>query len=163
MTTQERNKETVRRFFAACSEGDLDVIDELVSPDFIAHDPALPEPLRGRDAIRTTIRGLRMSFPDLRIVIADQIAEGDSVATRWKAQGTQRGFLLGIPPTQLPLSMTGISIARFRDGVYVESWLERDVLSPLRALRAGAPALQGSASGFNLPEFLRHLWPSPLN
>ena len=42
---------------------------------------------------------LRPAFPDLAVVIYEQVAEGDLVTTRKAITGTHTGPLLGIPPT----------------------------------------------------------------
>ena len=39
------------------------------------------------------------AFPDARFALEDQIAEGDTVVSRWTARGTHRGEFLGIAPS----------------------------------------------------------------
>lgn len=49
--TSEQNKAIVRRTLEEPWEGNLDVIDELVASDYVGHDPAAPEPLRGPEGV----------------------------------------------------------------------------------------------------------------
>jgi steroid delta-isomerase-like uncharacterized protein len=131
------SKARVRRYFEEVwNEGNLEAIDELLSPDYLGHDPAV-EDVRGPEGMKRQVQMVRDAFPDLQFVIDDQIAEGDMVATRWSASGTHRGMFLRIPPTHKSVTITGISFSRLRDGKYVEGWLERDTFSIVKDL---APA-----------------------
>lgn len=130
-----------RRFLdEAFNGGNLDVVDELVAPEFVNHDSAMPEPLVGIEAAKASITGYRDAFPDLRLTIEDMIAEGDLVTTRWTARGTHRGDLMGITATGKQATVTGITIDRIRDGRFVESWTNWDTLGLLQQLGA-VPAL----------------------
>lgn len=52
----EENKAIVRRFYDEMNRGNLDIIDELVSPDYQVHDPSLPpEMCAGREAFKQTV------------------------------------------------------------------------------------------------------------
>jgi predicted ester cyclase len=53
------------------------------------------------------------AFPDARVTVEDQIAEGEMVVTRWTATGTHTGELLGIPPTGRRIEISGMTINRF--------------------------------------------------
>ena len=67
----------------------------------------------------------------------DQIAEGDTVVTRWSFRGTHRGELFGIAPTGKAVTMSGIFIDRIADGQVVEHWDEADILGLMEQLGAG--------------------------
>ena len=57
------------------------------------------------------------------------VAEGDKVAVRWTFTGTHKGKLVvGIPPTGLQATMTGIAIYRITGGKIMEIWVNSDVL-----------------------------------
>jgi steroid delta-isomerase-like uncharacterized protein len=102
--------------------GNLDVADEIYAPDFVGHDPTLPEELHGVEAARQFAASMRSAFPDLTCTIEDQVAEGDKVVTRFRAHGTHQGETeeLG-PPTGNRVEITGITIERFSEGKIVES------------------------------------------
>jgi steroid delta-isomerase-like uncharacterized protein len=118
--------------------GDLDVVDEIVSKGYVGHDSAIPEPLRGPSAVKDAAAGYRAAFPDLRLTIETQIAEGDIVVTRWTATGTHQGELFGIAPTGKQATVSGISIDRFSGGKVAESWTNWDTLGLLQQLGAVA-------------------------
>ncbi len=60
----ESNKALTRRLLEeAFNAGNIDVVDELVTTDFVNHDAALPEPMIGPDAAKATIQGYRIGVP----------------------------------------------------------------------------------------------------
>ena len=77
---------------------------------------------------------LRTAFPDLRIVIEDQVAEGDKVASRYTGSGTHQGELRGFPPTNNRVEVTGTITSRFADGKIVEEWNNIDGLGMMQQL-----------------------------
>jgi steroid delta-isomerase-like uncharacterized protein len=130
----ERNKATVRKELEVFGSGNFAVLDELVADDYISHDPTLPEPIRGRDAYRAHIASLRAGLADLQVRVDDQVADGDTVVTRWTATARHEGDLFGIAPTGRAVTITGISIERFHDGRIVEDWAYWDALGLMRQL-----------------------------
>ena len=68
------------------------------------------------------------AFPDLKVSIENQIAEGDIVVTRYTAKGMQHGMYRSVLPTGEPVSYTVISIQRVIDGKIVEGWRVVNVL-----------------------------------
>jgi steroid delta-isomerase-like uncharacterized protein len=133
----EENKAISRRVVEEVfNKGRLAAADELVAPDFIGHDPALPQPLRGPDGLRAQAEGYRSAFPDMRITIEDEIAEGDRVVTRWMARGTHEAELFGIPATGKQATVTGITIDRIVGGRIVETWNNWDTFGLLQQLGA---------------------------
>jgi steroid delta-isomerase-like uncharacterized protein len=141
----EENKRISRRIpEEVFGKGNLDVIDELVADDFVNHDPSVPpEVPGGSEGLKTFVQVYRTAFPDLKIKVEDQVAEGDQVVTRWSASGTQKGELMGIPATGKQGAVTGITIDRIKNGRIVESWNNWDTLGLLQQLgvvpEVGAP------------------------
>ena len=128
----DTNKEIVRRLGVEPWEGNLGVIDELVAPNYVGHDPAMDQ--QGPEGVKEFITGYIAAFPDAKITIEDQLAAGDLVATRWTARGTQTGELMGIPPTGKQVTVTGIAISRVKNGKVVEEWSNWDTLGMLQQL-----------------------------
>jgi steroid delta-isomerase-like uncharacterized protein len=131
----EENKAMVRRFVEeAWNKGNLSVIDEMFSPDWVEHDPDRPEDLRGLGDAKRRVEEVRNAFPDLQVTLEDLIAEGEKVASRSTVRGTHQGQLLGIPPTGKPMDITAIRIYRFSGGKFVEIWHQPDTLGMIRQL-----------------------------
>jgi steroid delta-isomerase-like uncharacterized protein len=119
-------------------QGDLDRIRQLFAQDFVRHDPG--RELRGSDANRQFIASFRAAFPDLRVSVLDQVAEGDKVCVRYRMQGTHLGNFQGMPPTRKQISYSGILIYRIADGKIAEQWTEFDLIGMLRQLGMIPPA-----------------------
>jgi steroid delta-isomerase-like uncharacterized protein len=131
----EDNKAIVRRSMEELfSDGKLEVAYEVFAPDYVGHDPLLTEDIRGPEGFEQFVRLYRTAFPDLKLTIEDQVADGDRVATRFTARGTHRGDLMGIAATGAKVTITGISIDRMRDGKSVETWTNYDALGMLQQL-----------------------------
>jgi steroid delta-isomerase-like uncharacterized protein len=131
----EDNKATARRWYEEVfNAGNLDLIHELFAPNFVDHDPV--NPLPGLQGVREVVGMYRGAFPDLHITVEDWVAEGDKVVTRFRAQGTHKGPLMGIPPTQKQVTVTGIDLLGFEHGKIAEHWGNRDDLGMLQQLGA---------------------------
>jgi steroid delta-isomerase-like uncharacterized protein len=138
--SSEQNKAIVRRLFEEPWKGNLDVVDELTASDYVGHDPANPEPLRGPEGVKEFISTYRAAFPDSRITVEQQLAEGDLVATRWSGRGTHEGELMGIQPTGKQVTVSGLTISRLVGGKVVEEFQNWDTFGMLQQLDA-IPAL----------------------
>jgi steroid delta-isomerase-like uncharacterized protein len=133
----QANKGIARRLLEAMNTGDLDVIDEIVDPGYRTHDPSLPpDHPTGPEGVKQLIQLYRGAFPDVRMTIEDQIAEGDLVVTRWTATGTHRGDLQGIAPTGRQARISGIAIDRIAGGKITENWENWDTLGLLQQVGA---------------------------
>jgi predicted ester cyclase len=137
----EENKALVRRWFAEVDKGNHAIEDELLTPDYIDHNPPLPGMASGREGVKQANALLRAAFPDTVHTIEDQIAEGDKVVTRLTGRGTFKGEILGIPPNAKLVMIEGIAIHRIAGGKLVEHWAVADKLSFLQQLGA-IPALE---------------------
>ncbi len=89
----EENKALVRRYFEEIwDKGNLELIDELFTTNFVRHGPTATEgEVRGQEGFESLVSMYRSALPDLRIPIEDQIAEGDKVVTRLTLRGTHQG------------------------------------------------------------------------
>jgi steroid delta-isomerase-like uncharacterized protein len=134
--SSEQNKKIVRRAFEEPWQGNLDVVDELTARDYIGHDPANPEPLRGPEGVKEFISSYRAAFPDARITVEEQVAEGDLVATRWSGRGTHEGELMGVQPTGKQVTVSGLTISRLKGGKIVEEFQNWDNFGMMQQLGA---------------------------
>ncbi|HYW70938.1 MAG TPA: ester cyclase [Pyrinomonadaceae bacterium] len=135
----EQNKALIRRWFKEVwNEGRADAVAELFAADGIAHglsdDPN--NPLRGPADFLPFHGQFRGAFPDLEVVVEDQVAEGDLVASRCRVRGKHTGDHLGFNATNSPVDFTGMSITRIKDGKIVEAWNNFDFMKMYRQLGA---------------------------
>jgi steroid delta-isomerase-like uncharacterized protein len=131
----EENKAIVRRLMEEVwTNGDLSLVDQLISVNYKHHDTSTPDFGPGPEGERKRATLYRSAFPDLQFIVEDVIAEGETVSVRWTSQGTHRGPLSGIAPSGKKVSVSGITLARFAGGKMVESWVNWDALSLLQQL-----------------------------
>jgi predicted ester cyclase len=118
-----RNKAVVLRFNKEVIErGDEHAFRELIAPEFVNRTapPGIAAGPEGMFFMRQRV--LRLAFPDRRVEIHDQVAEGDKVTTRKTLHGTHLGELQGVAATGQRVAIEVIDIVRVRDGRYVEHW-----------------------------------------
>jgi steroid delta-isomerase-like uncharacterized protein len=130
----EDNRTICRRLIEeAVNKGNLAEIDKYVATSYVYHGPDGLE-IRGPEGFKQLVSMYRGAFPDLHMTIEDLIAEGDKVVTRWKARGTHKGNLMGIPPTNKISTVAGIIVTRFAGGKVVEDWESFDEVAMFRQL-----------------------------
>ncbi len=101
----EGNKNVVRRLFEEVwNKGNLQVTDELFTPNYAHHDSSTPDVGRGPESEKKRATLYRTAFPDLRLTVEDIIAD------------------------------TGVSIARFTNGKMSEGFVNWDALSLMQQL-----------------------------
>lgn len=124
-----------KRVYEAVNQGKLEVIDELIGANLVFNIPTVPGgKITGAEGYKQYIQSHRAAFPDLHVTIQDQIADGDKVVTRWSVTGTHKGPEIGVPPTGKQVTVTGITIARYQGGKFVEVWEISDALGLLMQL-----------------------------
>ena len=134
----EENKAIARRALEEVfsGQGNLEVADELFAPNYVGHDPASPEDIRGPEGAKEFAGMYRSAFPDVQMSVEDQVAEGEKVVTRWIASGTHLGEIMGIAPSGNRVMVTGTSIERIVDGKIVETWDNYDALGMMQQIGA---------------------------
>ena len=135
------NKAAARRLYEeAFAQGKPEVVDEVLHPDFVCHDPnSETGEIRGADTIKGEIEYFRNAVPDLFWRVEDQVAEGDKVTTRYTLGGTHQGEFFGVPGSGKRVEVNGINIDRFEGGKLVEEWASYDLLGGLRQIGAIVP------------------------
>jgi hypothetical protein len=129
----ERNKAVAQQFLeqAFGPHWKVELVDQLHTRDFVIHtrqgDVGLEED-------RAALLGWKSATPDLVIAVEDIVAEGDRVAVRWTATGTNTGEGNGLPATGKRITVGGMTFWRMRDGRIAEEWGVVDMLSALRQL-----------------------------
>lgn len=112
----------------------LDLIDELISPDFVIHDPNNASSGKGPEGYKKFVHAYLTAFPDTQLTVRDHVADDSTVATRWTATGTHQGALNGIPASGRRIVIEGISFSKAVDGKFVESWSTWDSLNVLQQM-----------------------------
>src|SRR5256885_9716019 len=85
------NKAVVRRLIEAFNDGRLDDGAALLAEGYVYRGPA--GDMHGPQGWKQLAAMYRSAFPDVVLTIDQQIAESDTVATRFTARGHNRGEL----------------------------------------------------------------------
>jgi predicted ester cyclase len=120
------------------NEGRLELLQQLMTPDAVDHglEGFDTSGERGPAPVTRFLRAFRFAFPDLRVTVIDQLADGDRVATRWRMEGTQNNRLMSIAPSRRFVRVEGIRIDRIVNGKIAETWNQWDTLGMLRQIGA---------------------------
>lgn len=103
-------KEIARSYFERVSAGDLDAVDELLTPGFTDHD-APPGTPPGPAAAKAFAGAMIAHHPDLQIEVEDVFGEDDRVAMRLRWNAEQTGYV-----------QYGIVVFRFEGDRIAERW-----------------------------------------
>jgi serine phosphatase RsbU (regulator of sigma subunit)/predicted ester cyclase len=123
----EENKALVRRFLEEQAKGNLDVIDEQLSPDFVDRS-LLPGQGPTREEFKRTVTEILDAFSIINFTIEEQIAEGDTVVTKYSERSVIRGEFAGVLPSGTVENFNGIYIHRISDGKITEEWSQANTL-----------------------------------
>ena len=128
----EANRRKARRLYEqGLGQGDLSVVDEVVSEDF----RDLRHRGHGKLGMERVLRGLWKSFPDLTVHVEGQETEGDLVRTRLTLSGTDQGSgVMWYPPTGRRVAFSAVFEDRFSGGRLVEHGGSTDTEGLLRQL-----------------------------
>jgi steroid delta-isomerase-like uncharacterized protein len=127
----EENKAIVRGYLNdLVNDRNMGAFDRYFSADVVFND------VRGFKQQVARMEAIRRAFPDHRLTIEDQIAEGDKVVTRVLFYGTHQGEFRGIAATGKRVSYAGIAIDRIANGKVVEMWHLANVPALLEQISA---------------------------
>jgi steroid delta-isomerase-like uncharacterized protein len=129
----EENKAIFRRYVEEVpNQGNLEVADEIFGR-YLAHQSDGATLERGPEDVKRFTEEYRSAFPDWRISIDEQIAEGDKVVNRVTLRGTHQRQFRDMAPTGKEVEVKAVTIFRFSpEGKVVETW---DYFDQLRLMR----------------------------
>lgn len=134
MSTQDLKARARRLAEEVYGQGDLVAAQELISADYVHHVPGAP-PQPGLAGIKRWVLIMRAAFPDLHVIVEDEIAEQDRIAQRLSVRGTHKQQSSGPPAGARSFSFEIIDINRAgHDGRFVEHWSSMDQWSAAHLL-----------------------------
>jgi serine phosphatase RsbU (regulator of sigma subunit)/ketosteroid isomerase-like protein len=135
MSAQE-NMALARRFIEARLKGDLEALDEMMSPDYVSHPKLLPDQQPGREGTKRALAQLAAAVSNVRVLVEDQVAAGDKVVTRFTVHATHdQGKLMGVAPTGREMSDMAVAIYRIVGDKIAEEWSMGTIDSTMRDQR----------------------------
>lgn len=130
----EENRATVLQFVEAFNEGNLGIIDELISPDFYNYSPKEGEET-AQEVLSQISSDLLGAFPDLQLAATNFVDAGEMLDFDLTVSGTFSNTLWGAPGNGKEASWTSTITGRFADGQFAFYWQDLPVPSILAALR----------------------------
>lgn len=92
--------------------------EESCTPDVRYEDPVAVEPLEGVDALEGHAALVRSAFPDLSVEASGTAIGDESLACiPWRAVGTHKGELGGLPPTSAFVILQGVHYVELHHGL----------------------------------------------
>ncbi len=135
----QNNCQIIRRFLEeVLNQGNIEATGQFFWEDMVEQVP-LPGQGPGLEGLKDVLRGMRTGFPDMHWSVAEQIAEGDKVLTRFEWTGTHHGEFFGVPATGRPVRVWGTVIDRFQDGKIKETRILMDALGLMMQLGVFPP------------------------
>jgi steroid delta-isomerase-like uncharacterized protein len=133
---QDSALDIVARLVAAWNSRDLDGFISMLSEDVVWHDPAMPAPAVGREAVRAFARAVFRAFPDFTYTIIDPVCvapNGTKCAVHWHATATHLGPLdpPGYAPTGRGIDQEGVDLLWFDGAKVVRIVTLFDIVSAL--------------------------------
>jgi steroid delta-isomerase-like uncharacterized protein len=117
--SKEANAAALSKFAEAVNTGNYELFRDVVASDCVDHDPA-PGQVPGPDGYRSLFTEIRRAFPDMKVELAELVADEEAIAFAYTLTGTQGGPLMGIAATGKKVKIRGLQISKFRDGKMVE-------------------------------------------
>jgi steroid delta-isomerase-like uncharacterized protein len=147
MSTLEERKALIYRMYDETNKGNIEILNEILAPDFVSYGGAGFQDLHGPEAFINLYRTFVAAFPDLKFDVRQVVVGDNMAAVRGIQTGTHLGNFLGmVPPTGKSVEWSGTAIFRFDDnGQIVERWQDLDNLSLFQQL--GVIPAFGSAGG----------------
>ncbi len=132
--SEEEAKVLLDRYMDTMNKADFELIDEIISPEFVLHTPFLPEPIEGIEGYKGLVSNTMNTFSDFNATIDDLVVNGDKIWGRFTMSGINTGPLGELPATGKKFQITGLAITRVVDGKIAEDETFWNVLSLFQQL-----------------------------
>jgi len=120
------NQGLVAQLVECWNTGKLGLIDEVLSPKFIRHEPEIDGAATGREDYKQTIKRHRAMLANFHTEATDVIEQGNKIAFRFKTRGKAESG---------PVVFEGVNILHVEGNKVVEDWVYFDVAGIKNRLR----------------------------
>lgn len=134
MSAEENKAKVLRLLDEVFSKRNTEAFRQVTAPDVVFHMAGYPEPFRGAEAVHQWATRYLLAFDDVQLTVEKAVAEGDTVAVRWRIEETHRGDYADIPATGRRLTFTALDMIRFREGKVQEIWMLFDTVDVMKQL-----------------------------
>lgn len=131
----DENKNIITRYFEEVwNQGKIEVLNELLSPEYINHNPGFESPKPGPDDLKPIVSAMRKGFPNLKYIIDKMVVSNDYVAVYLIMTGTHTSDFFGIAPTGTKIEVYQMQFERIANGKMIEHCRVTDDLTMMRQL-----------------------------
>ena len=117
----DTNKAIVGRLYEQLNAGNLSVVDELISDEFVEHEE-LPGLEPTKEGVRKLFEMFHGAFRDAKFEVDDLIGEGVKVFVRARMTGTHQAEFMGVPATGRTINVGVGEYFRVDNNMVVEHW-----------------------------------------
>ena len=135
MSVEENKKSCYRCFEEIWNKGDLSVIPEVISPEYINTNSGD----KGLEKFEQSVKNQRTAMPDMKYTVDEVFGEGDTLAVRLTLTGTFTGKTGDTEPTEKSLNYKQVLINRYANGKCIEATNYSDYLSYYQQLGLSIP------------------------
>ena len=113
----------------AYNKGNLDVLDELVAPNYLRHQPPMKK-VEGLAAYKKFVSEVRESYSNFNMKVEEILVDGNKTVTRLILSGKHTGKIPTVqaPPTGKEVAMAGCTVTTWETGKIVEEWVYNDYM-----------------------------------
>ena len=132
--SEEEASQLLDRYMDTINNVDMDLIEEIISPDYVLRSPMFPEPIVGIEGYKAMVTNTAVIFPDIHAEIIDIVIRGDELWGRFTLSGTNTGPIGELPPTGKPFQISGLAITTVADGMIISDETQWNVLDMFQQL-----------------------------
>lgn len=136
--TEEEAKTICDWYLRARNEANLDLLDNIYSPQVVVHDPSQPQAMVGLEALKIQYKTTHAAVPDVKFSLDELYIKGDKlvwVFTMWGSITGPFSTPLGeLPPSGKTFRFSGVAIDRVVEGKIAEEWVYFNVLDILQPM-----------------------------
>jgi predicted SnoaL-like aldol condensation-catalyzing enzyme len=128
--TEQENEVLAHRFHMEIfQKGKFSLADEILTPDFVLHNPVLPsEFTKGPESVKRFASGVVDSLSGHQFIHDDTISKGDKVLIRWTLTGIPKRDFLGVSASDKPITVTGFDLFKISaNGKLAEMWQQWNI------------------------------------
>src|SRR5436305_12896164 len=96
--SKQPNAAALSKFAEGVNTRKYELFSDVVATDCVDHDPG-PGQVPGPDGYRALFTEMRQAFPDLKVELAELVADEEAIAFAYTLTGRQDGPLMGIAST----------------------------------------------------------------
>lgn len=122
--TAKKNKEVNTAIMKAYEAGDFSKMGDYIAADAVDHAGETGD-VKGLDSIVATMKRYHDQTENMKTEVFREMADDEYVIVWSKVSGTAKTDGMGMKAGQ-SFTMTGVDIAKFKDGKAVEHWLYMD-------------------------------------